>query len=50
MLHIQTDGPIWYISEICLMVCVMVKIINNVCSISEEYLLVNVTLTIKVSL
>jgi len=32
------------------MVCVMAKIINNVCSISEEYLLVNVTLTIKVSL
>ena len=34
------------------MVCVliMVKIINNVCSISEGYMLVNVTLTIKVSL
>jgi len=34
------------------MVCVliMVQIINNVCSISEEYMLVTVTLTIKVSL
>jgi hypothetical protein len=32
------------------MVCIVVKIINNVCSISEEYMLVNVILTTTTSL
>jgi hypothetical protein len=50
LLYIQPDGSVSYISEICLMVCVMFKIINNVCCSSKEHMLVNVNLTMNAGL